>query len=417
MTEETQKIEANKIILGDCIDKLKELPENSIDAIITDPPYGLGFMNKEWDDPNKEKELIQRERERTEQRKKEGISNFSAPFSQSVRPGLAIKGAKENRWFQEWSKEWAEQALRVLKPGGYLLSFCATRMYHRMASGIEDAGFQIRDIIMWIYGSGFPKSFSVPKAIDKLYGAEREVIGSKLTGNPVNWFANMDEKPRGDGIVKITSSTTPEAKRWDGWGTALKPACEPIVMARKPFSEKNVALNVLKWETGGIDIDSSRIPYVSNEDMQNARWGTHADSLVDHKWGMKDMGNNKLASEDGRFPSNVILDKEAGQVLRDESRFFYIAKPSQAEKNYGMDDNTHSTHPTIKPVKLMEYLIKMVTKEEAIVLDPFLGSGTTAVASLRVNRKFIGIEKEEEYLIICKARIKPYLDQKKLSMF
>ena len=166
----------NQIIQGDCIEELKKLPENSVDAIITDPPYGLGFMNKEWDSPAKHRELVEREKRRSEERKLQGKSPIDAPFSQSVQPGLAIKGAKEGRWYQEWCENWSKELFRVLKPGGYFLSFCATRMYHRMTCGIEDAGFEIRDMISWLYGSGFPKSLNIGKQIDKMQGNERKQV-------------------------------------------------------------------------------------------------------------------------------------------------------------------------------------------------------------------------------------------------
>jgi len=170
----------NQIIQGDCIEELKKLPENSVDAIITDPPYGLGFMNKEWDSPAKHRELVEREKRRSEERKLQGKSPTDAPFSQSVQPGLDIKGAKEGRWYQEWCENWSKELFRVLKPGGYFLSFCATRMYHRMTCGIEDAGFEIRDTIMWLYGSGFPKSLNIGKQIDKMGAKDISWFGKWL---------------------------------------------------------------------------------------------------------------------------------------------------------------------------------------------------------------------------------------------
>lgn len=261
-------------------------------------------------------------------------------------------------------------------------------------------------------------------------------------------------------------------------GTALKPAVEPIVVARKPLSEKNVALNVLKWGTGGINIDESRIGYVSKEDKDGARWGNQTGNINDYGKGVGAMGGKDvLANSQGRFPANIILDEESAKMLDEQtgdigcssdrekykgsnygnsmflgekplfnsptytdkggaSRFFYCAKASKSERNEGCEElpykkaggmqgrndgsfdgnitynNNH--HPTVKPIKLMEYLIKLVSKENAVILDPFLGSGTTAIACLKTNRKFIGIEKEPDYVKIAEARIKPYLEQKKL---
>ena len=429
-------------------------------------------MNKEWDNPNKEQELIERKRKRSKERKAEGKSPTDAPFSQSVRPGLAIKGAKENRWFQEWSEKWGKEAFRVLKPGGYMLVCCATRMYHRMTCGIEDAGFEIRDTIMWLYGSGFPKSLNIGKQIDKIQGNEREVVGTKKgQGNIPNDRGKWGLKPNEDVIVDKGTS------EWEGWGTALKPACEPIVVARKPLSEKNVALNVLKHGTGGINIDACRIGFQNKEDEFESKNKNQHSKYP--KSIMRNPAKHGIYHEDkrppvdynaqGRFPANIILDEEAGKLLpedeneyRDDStqqqtlsgnaisnprnksasRFFYCAKASKSERNFGCDGleekpraeidkmmgvtpmltgsgNPRTTtfknnHPTVKPIMLMEYLIKLVSREGAIVLDPFLGSGTTAIACLKLNRKFIGIEKEEEYIKIANARIKPFIEQTKL---
>ena len=441
----------NKIIQGDSLEELKKLPDNSVDAVVTDPPYGLGFMNKEWDSPKKHRELVERERKRSAERKEQGKSPTDAPFSQSVQPGLAIKGAKEGRWFQEWCELWSKELLRILKPGGYFLSFSATRMYHRMVCGIEDAGFEIRDMISWLYGSGFPKSLNVGKQIKKI------------------------DKNNND---------------WDSFGTALKPAVEPIVITRKPLSEKNVALNVLKWGTGGINIDACR---VGTEQLGG---GTMPNLRDVGKMSKESMGIDKLSfgqnprpaerkeypTYQGRFPANLILDEEAGKLLDEQSgqstskkldgssfkvedngeyvsnvygkykaqntirghndkggasRFFYCAKASKKERNLGCEEMEDikggsyqfkqdgsldgkipikkNKHPTVKPLSLIQYLIKLVSKEGAVVLDPFLGSGTTAIACVKLNRNSIGIEKEEEYVKIAKARIKPFLEQRKLK--
>ena len=384
-------MQTNIIIKGDCIEEMKKMPENSVDAIVTDPPYGLGFMNKEWDNPNKERDLIERERERSEERKEQGKSPTNAPFSQSVRPGLAIKGAKENKWFQEWSGKWSKEAIRVLKPGGYMLVCCATRMYHRMVCGIEDAGFEIRDTISWIYGSGFPKSLNIGKSIDKIdtlefrkqvslvikearkkkgYSMDELCSILKLNneghGGMVNHYENSRATPTlelwkkicdvleisdlqnyseikkgrtkvvgkienpiswfGEGIKEI--HTTPEAKEWEGWGTAMKPAQELIVVARKPLSEKNVALNVLKWGTGGINIDACRIeaePELSKNWNRKSPCGFRDGK--DTLYGKGELKENiKDYEPQGRFPANVLLSCFCSKMKLKKDISFEIKK-------------------------------------------------------------------------------------------
>jgi len=456
-------MKTNIILNGDCIEHMKELPDNSVDAIITDPPYNLGFMGKEWDTLDK-----------TQFGKKgeEGENDLKIKKNFNVLPRYNAKKSG----FQEFMFEFGKEALRVLKPGGYLLSMGGTRTYHRLVCGIEDAGFEIRDTIMWLYGSGFPKSLNIGKQIDKIHGNEREDLGIiKGVGNNNTNSMNSGESKTSE--FKHEYVLTKGNSEWEGWGTALKPACEPIVVARKPLSEKNVALNVLKWGTGGINIDECRIgtTHPSRETINNEK-------------GMFNLGGGKIGKEiqGGRFPANIILDEEAGRMLDEQSgntgafapvkqakrpnnvygdyeyfgdngktfrndkggasRFFYCAKASKSERNLGCEEmeikqttgggggigdyledvNSASgkygsekapaknNHPTVKPIKLMEYLIKLISREGAIILDPFIGSGTTAIACLKLNRQFIGIEKEPEYIKIAKARIKPYLEQTKL---
>lgn len=419
--------------LGDCLEILKTLEDNSVDSIVTDPPYGIGFMNKEWDSPQKHKELIERENKRSQERFEEGKSPVKGGFSKGVQPGLPIGGAKEGRWFQEWCEEWAKECFRVLKPGGHLLSFSAPRTYHRMATAFEDSGFQIRDQIMWVFGSGFPKSHNIGKAIDKIQGNEREVIGDYETSIPqitpwqdVDRFESKNQQTKGNG-------------EWEGWGTALKPAHEPICMARKPLSEKSIAENVLKHGTGGINIDDCRIGSevrttpIHSDDVKddNTLFGLH-----------KTIQHERVETTEGRFPANIIFDEEAGKILDEQSdkasRFFYCPKVSKKERNAGLEDfedklqasasfrpnhmekalngedgnpfgrytPTKNIHPTVKPIALMEYLIKLVTPEGGIVLEPFMGSGSTGIAAKNLGMSFIGIEKEEEYFEIAKQRIK-----------
>jgi len=444
--------EVNKIIQGDCIKKIKQMPENSVDAIITDPPYGLEFMGKSWDKFKKSTDNIE-------------TCKNNPYYRSNIRH--RIKAGISQPALQQFCFRWATECLRVLKPGGFLLSFGGTRTHHRLVCGIEDAGFEIRDTIMWLYGSGFPKSLNIGKQIDKLQGNEREVVGIGKTERKAGGiFVEENEGKR---------ITTKENSEYEGWGTALKPAVEPIVVARKPLSEKNVALNVLKWGTGGINIDACRI----NSSEKLARPINQADNKIYGKY--EQFGNPN--EPQGRFPANIILDEQAGKMLDEQSgktgafapvksgqkewggeiyhkfktsgddgktfydkgklggasRFFYCAKASKSEKELGCEDledkeiypqnnsierkdinftsniKTKNNHPTVKPIKLMEYLIKLVSREGAMVLDPFIGSGTTAIACLKLNRKFIGIEKEEEYVKIAKARIKPFMKQNKLN--
>jgi len=397
--------------LGDCLEVLKTIPDNSIDAVITDPPYGLGFMNKEWDSPEKLRQLTQREQERSAERKAEGKSPTDAPFSKSVPPGLAIKGAKEGKWFQEWCELWAVECLRILKPGGHILSFSAPRTYHRMATAFEDAGFEIRDQLMWVFGSGFPKSHNIGKAIQKQSG-DIKVIGTKqgagTTGK--SYISNNEEYVDGvKGVFKKEYDEIEITNEWEGWGTALKPAHEPIVMARKPLSEKSIAENVLKHGTGGINIDGSRIEF---EDTQNPATNPKYRLEAGYKLGEKGKASNGSVSfsssnnetnVSGRFPANIIFDEEAGQLLDEQSdkasRFFYCPKASKKDRE------ENNNHPTVKPTDLMRYLINLITPPNGTILDPFMGSGSTGKAAMRCGVNFIGIEKEQEYMAIASARI------------
>jgi site-specific DNA-methyltransferase (adenine-specific) len=542
-----------KLMLGDNIQSLQKLPDNSIDSIVSDPPYGLSFMGKKWD--------------------------YDVP-----------------------SVEFWKEVYRVLKPGGHVLSFGGTRTYHRMVVNIEDAGFEIRDQIMWLYGSGFPKSHNIGKAVDKLQGNNREVVGDNPNHRTT---AGLLELGFQDG--KATSTVTKGSSPYEGWGTALKPANEPICVARKPLSEKSVAENVLRWGTGGINIDGCRVGSETIS-VHNAPKGTFAG-------GDEDRGSdtNSYREHEGRFPANIILDEIAGELLDEQSgylksgevkphhkknktangyqgscygkfqnedttlkgygdsggasRFFYQAKVSKAERNMGLDgfeieiltptiklllktdynnknfiwekedlktkladtdkshqkdieeyttmeDNkwntelfgniiteqflmdvksiietkTNSTtiyqtlnlliqknikkniqellgemvsdinfvedvekkstkviiisqkkdglnqnvnpvlleeawnisvkenkcsHPTLKPVSLMSYLCRLVTPPNGIVLDPFMGSGSTGIAAQLEGFRFCGMEMDADYFKIAEARIENYEQYKK----
>jgi len=336
----------------------------------------------------------------------------------------------------------------VLKPGGYLLAFGGTRTYHRLVCGLEDAGFEIRDTICWLYGSGFPKNLDISKQIDKMAGAEREVIGSLQGGsamnlrgqNPRPWHERQKER---GGEYDITAPATEAAEEGQGWGTALKPAFEPIVVARKPLSEKNVASNVLKWGTGGLDIDGSRIDYQSDSDKDSAtpqgKCTAKSGALAGGVQHNGERSNFERPDSKGRWPANVILDEEAGAMLDEQSgelkpggnisglepskpaknvygeyerhvwqshndsggasRFFYCAKANPKERGKG------NVHPTCKPIALMEYLVKLVSRQGAVVLDPFAGSMSTVLACVALGRKCIAVEQNEEYCEMLKNRV------------
>lgn len=482
-------MEVDKLYLGDALEILKQLPDNSIDAVVTDPPYGLKFMNKKWD--------------------------YDVP-----------------------SVELWREVFRVMKPGAHLLSFFGTRTYHRGVINIEDAGFEIRDMIQWLYGSGFPKSMNISKAIgalpkkqdgllsfaeqlkkcrkelglsiteaDKLITGGTTMYafleGRRLNGKVVVYppskkiaqkieevfnlkvpesllennlevlreetgnFGYQKDYKRWQNVHKVYKAISPEAQQWQGWGTSLKPACEPIVLARKPISEKNIAQNVLKWGTGGLNIDESRIEYHGTIKTTN-RKSNYTDFAikVGSNAGYKQPSKLATPTEKGRFPANIILDEEAAKILdkqsgisksndsarnrktlgmfnypnnrtreyRDKggaSRFFYVAKASKKErwgychfcqkpiKAIDVDKHVHDAqekygnkyyyiefHPTVKPLKLIKYLIKLITPNGGIVLDPFIGTGTTAVACRKLGYHFIGIDNNKIYIEIAKARMK-----------
>ncbi len=370
---------ADKLTLyhGDCLSVLRNLPDCSVDSVVTDPPYGLSFMGKRWD--------------------------YDVP---SV-------------------EVWTE-CLRVLKPGGHLLAFAGTRTQHRMAVRIEDAGFEIRDMIAWVYGSGFPKSLDVSKAIDKMAGAEREVVGQKKVPDiKGDAYGTMNEKQAGsyDTIsIPITAPATPEAKQWEGWGTALKPALEPITVARKPLIG-TVAENVLQHGTGAINVDGGRVGQREKEQFT----GTKNGSI--NAYGDYFYPKGEKALPAGRWPANFIHDgsEEATDLLGASARFFYCAKASKADRDegcegleakqvFGDEGGTYqglsnskkpscNHHPTVKPTDLMRYLCRLVTPPSGIVLDPFMGSGSTGKAAMLEGFAFVGIEREAEYIEIAKARI------------
>ena len=416
---------------GSNLDVLPFMADNSVDSIVCDPPYELGFMGKKWDSS-----------------------------------GIA------------YSVELWQECLRVLKPGGHLLAFGGSRTWHRLAVAIEDAGFEMRDSIAWLYGSGFPKSHDVSKAIDKAAGAEREV----LTETTVDLFGVYEEEQnatdrRDDGTNyglghsgKITSreAITDDAKKWAGWGTALKPAFEPVVVARKPLIG-TVAENVLVWGVGGLNIDGSRIGYGDEQLNFDAVKNGNIYGSSGIYGTAENKESPKLYKSNGRWPANIILDEYTAGLLDEQSgavgggngkpiqagdfgkhgvygvangaltqsyadkggasRFFYVAKASKRDRNEGLDElpavqsskfaqdkwskenmnfdtaPRQNFHPTVKPTDLMRYLIKLVTPAGGIVLDPFTGSGTTGKAALLDGYRFIGIELTEDYLPIIEGRL------------
>ena len=385
-----------KLLLGDCLDKLKELDDNSVDSIVTDPPYGLSFMGKDWDKVRATKET-----------KSQVVKGLGA--------GMKMTTLADNIEFEKWVTEWSMECYRVLKPGGYMLAFGGSRMYHRLASGVENAGFEIRDQMMWVYGSGFPKSMDISKQIDKAAGKleERKVIGQRedilkkqakdLREGKRKIKETFNGDSSGNGFVSvsadITEPVTDEAKQWQGWGTSLKPAHEPIVMGRKPISEKTVAENVLEWGVGGINIDGCRISH--NEPIRVKKAQEGGNKVYGQSGRYEDTTELK---PEGRFPANIIFDEEAGKILDEQieggaSRFFYCPKTSKSDRSEG------NIHPTVKPTDLMAYLIRLVTPNGGVVLDPFMGSGSTGKAAVRERMDFIGIERETEYFEIAKSRI------------
>ena len=375
------------LLNGCCRKQMKKLQRQKImvDAIVTDPPYHLQSIVDRFKNTSPDDDTYTSEK----------VRNRSDGFSR-----LAGTGFMGKEWDggdiafdpMTWSL-----CLGLLKPGGHLIAFSASRNYHRMAVAIEDAGFEIRDQIMWIYGSGFPKSHNIGKQVDKIQGNEREVVGK---GKPMSSLGVLhDDSWESDSNYNETKGNT----EWEGWGTALKPAHEPIVLARKPISEKSIADNVLEWRTGAINIDGCRIESedVSVDRKKVVRKSRSGDGVwTNENSGMKAEGS-EFADADprGRFPSNLIHNG----IDTDWARYFYCPKVSKTERNNSALQNTH---PTVKPIELMKYLCRLVTPKGGTVLDPFMGSGSTGMAAKDEGFDFIGIEKEREYYEIAEARIK-----------
>lgn len=372
------------VLHGDLFDVLPTLDAESVDACVTDPPYGLGFMAKEWDVPG-------------------GIGGFPMRRrveTDAVNTGASRQGGRQRscedfqkrqkrdaQAFEAESERWATEVYRVLKPGAHLVAFGGTRMFHRITAGIEDAGFEIRDCLSWLYGQGFPKSLNLG----------------------------------------------------DGRGTALKPSWEPIILARKP-TKGTVAANVAQYGTGALNIDACRLG-VDDSSLRvrhNSGWTGDVE-----QWRTGKRAADTGGSDVGRWPANVCLDEQSAALLDEQtgelvsggtpetryadkfrntygafkgcesedgigrsaggaSRFYYVAKPSRAERDTGGERNSH---PTVKPVELMRWLVRLVTPPNGLVLDPFMGSGTTGMACRYEQRRFLGIEREAEYVAIAERRI------------
>ena len=309
---------------------------------------------------------------------------FSGSYDKSA--GAALR-------FQQFSYIWAKEVLRVLKPGSHLVSFCSPKRFHRMVTGIEDAGFEIRDQLQWLFGSAHPLSYDISNAIDELAGAEREIVGP----NPNRkGRKNWDNKPK-----HLTLPATDEAKKWEGWGTRLRHTNEPIVLARKPLAEKTIACNVLRYGTGGINISATKIP--SEEAFTNHYYSGY------HYHRPPDEGkprNTVYTNSDSRFPNNTIISEEVAVILDDKAKFYYCPSITKQEKHAGCEHLAEkNNHSTVKPIALMEYLVKLVTPPGGTCIDIFMGSGTTGIACSNLDFEFFGIEKEPEHFEIAKARI------------
>lgn len=387
-----------QLLLGDCREQLKLLADNSVDALITDPPYELNFMNRAWD-------------------------NSGIAYDPVV---------------------WGE-CLRVLKPGGHVLAFGGSRTYHRLATAIENAGFEIRDQIQWIYASGMPKSMDVSTAIDKELGTAhlRKDAGPNPAHRPsaYTWNQGGGETPMRP--ERKTAPASDLAKSWEGWGTAIKPAHEPIVLARKPLIG-TVATNVLTWGTGAVNVGDTRVGTEARVNQGMSSLGI----MHDDAWKPQPVES----TVSGRWPANVILDEVVEDFFvatylkkGENARFFFCPKASKKERDEGLEDfegryvaasnqaqaelargNTDfndeglnnvqfrkNYHPTVKPVALMRYLVRLVTPPNGTVLDPFMGSGTTGCAVVLEDKQFIGIERDESYMPIAEKRIQYYLDKQK----
>ena len=415
-----------KLYHGDCVGVMRSMAACSVDTIITDPPYHLTQTS------------------RNGSARKPGTGPFG-------RVHVGERGFMGKTWDGggiAFDPEMWATVLHVAKPGAILLAFGGTRTFHRLACALEEAGWIIRDCIMWLYGSGFPKSWDISKAIDRAAGIKRNRIGISSGPNHSRYQGQRYGKKRSTrfGTVQdqpdLTAPSTSAAKEWNGWGTALKPAWEPIIVAMKPL-DGTFAQNAQKHAVAGLWIDGVRIPA---NDMRSGGFGNGK-----RPWQSGPVGGNTqyVGSEQGRWPTNVILDKEAAAMLDEmsgerlaggapkrrfspktentygeygmecppglgcsvggASRFFYCAKASKKERDLDPRKDLLNGHPTVKPLKLMEYLCRLTaTPAGGIILDPFAGSGSTLIAAQNVGRKCIGIECDRGYVRIAKARLRAH---------
>jgi DNA modification methylase len=487
---------------GDCSDILAQLPDNSVDSIVTDPPYGIEFMGKQWDAFAPEVAASTAARTGSKTKRNDGgmhehsvlsggplpvfggnrsrtfvcvlcgkRDQFRNPHACDDQPGARWESVVINEHgapaaaigFQQWCEQWARECLRVLKPGGHLLAFGGARTYHRLACAIEDAGFDIRDSIHWVYGSGFPKSLNISKQLDKAAGVEREVVGHSKgvrVSSDDNQFGGINRGAVGIkqiGVeIPVTAPATDLAKQWEGWGTALKPAHEPIVLARKPPRD-TITRNVTRYGTGALNIDATRIPHDPAVNLDAQQRQQHADGAVDGAFGAAALIGREIPTykPEGRWPANVIHDGSsevlehfptttgnddgnAGRFFNatpytelDGASFVYCPKAGTRERNAGLDHldteqrltmsggewrddegvvknrpkASANIHPTVKPLALMRHLIRLITPPGGTVLEPFAGSGTTLAAATLEGFHAIGIELTADYLPIITGRI------------
>lgn len=406
-----------RVVVGDCLTLLRLLPDSSVDAVVTDPPAGIAFMNKEWDD-------FRRARSTNDAGRCSVHGRMSRSGSEYGRGSRAS--------FIAWLTERMMECLRVLKPGGHMLVWSIPRTSHWTATALEDAGFDVRDRVSHFFGTGFPKSVNLSKAIDKRLGAEPVVVGANPNHRPVSGTTYEGVYAGGNtGAAVITEPSSSEAKQWQGFGTALKPACEDWWLVRKPL-DGTVVANVLDHGTGALNIDACRI---TTDEPLTRKLNANTESTS----GWKSTNRSPVAGKDGgRWPAHITFDEEAAAVLDEQSgpgvsrkgrprkgrpgdgygmthtgaeyndaggasRFYYVAKPTRSERDAGP---TRNVHPTVKSINLMRWLVRLVTPPGGLVLDPFTGSGTTGIACVHEGFRFKGFEQSEEYAEIARKRIK-----------
>lgn len=391
------------VYVGDCKEILSRMESEQFHAVLTDPPYGLEFMNEEWDAPWKNSAKIETCSEGTD---------ASHPFrdgSQRVCYGNT-SNSQDSKLYQEWFEVRAAAILRVAKPGAHLMSFGGTRMWHRMTCAVEDAGFEIRDTLMWVYGSGFSKGRDVSKDIDKLLCGERtekDVVKRNSAMGGIHHSANIGAAGyRFKEEYGVSDPITEDAKRWAGWGSTLKPAVEPVLLARKPLSG-SIAENTMEYGCGGLNMDGCR---VGTDEMEKQESNG---IVVSNNTSMAgpNTGRIVVGTKVGRLPANFIHDG-SNEVLsllpQGAGRYFYSAKADESDRPHGKDG---TIHPTVKPLDLMRYLARLICAPGGLILDPFMGSGSTGCAAVMEGMRFVGIELSEEYADIAVGRIRLALEQ------